>query len=126
LLPFTIAFFVHLDGDDLAAWWVKFTHFQCKKSAHLTIMQYSVFGSILTIGAMLGAIFSGTIADRVGRKCVSSNPVSILIISKSTKRSKACQGVLFSRTMDLCAFWRAGNGNIRCVLHCWISLYSLF
>ncbi|OEL14263.1 Sugar transporter ERD6-like 5, partial [Dichanthelium oligosanthes] len=33
------------------------------------MMQYSVFGSILTIGAMLGAIASGTVADRVGRRC---------------------------------------------------------
>jgi SP family facilitated glucose transporter-like MFS transporter 8 len=33
-------------------------------------MQYSVFGSILTIGAMLGAIVSGSIADRAGRRGV--------------------------------------------------------
>ncbi|WVZ71825.1 hypothetical protein U9M48_020360 [Paspalum notatum var. saurae] len=35
---------------------------------HLTLAEYSVFGSILTIGAMLGAIVSGSIADRASRK----------------------------------------------------------
>ena len=33
-------------------------------------MQYSFFGSILTIGAMIGAITSGQIADFIGRKGV--------------------------------------------------------
>ncbi|KDP40049.1 hypothetical protein JCGZ_02047 [Jatropha curcas] len=35
---------------------------------NLTASQYSMFGSILTIGAMLGAITSGRIADYIGRK----------------------------------------------------------
>ncbi|CAL4957499.1 unnamed protein product [Urochloa decumbens] len=35
---------------------------------NLSIAQYSVFGSILTAGAMLGAFASGTVADRVGRR----------------------------------------------------------
>ncbi|KAE8703735.1 Sugar transporter ERD6-like 16 [Hibiscus syriacus] len=34
----------------------------------LTLAEYSVFGSILTFGAMIGAITSGKIADFVGRK----------------------------------------------------------
>ncbi|XP_050274559.1 sugar transporter ERD6-like 5 isoform X3 [Quercus robur] len=34
----------------------------------LTLAEYSFFGSILTIGGMLGAIFSGKIADFIGRK----------------------------------------------------------
>ncbi|WRX24816.1 Major facilitator [Theobroma cacao] len=36
----------------------------------LSVAQYSLFGSILTIGAMIGAVMSGRIADYIGRKCV--------------------------------------------------------
>ncbi|KAE9598109.1 hypothetical protein Lal_00004060 [Lupinus albus] len=35
---------------------------------NLTVPQYSIFGSILTIGAMIGAIASGKIADYAGRR----------------------------------------------------------
>ncbi|RCV24170.1 hypothetical protein SETIT_5G063600v2 [Setaria italica] len=38
------------------------------RDLHLSLAEYSVFGSILTIGAMLGAIVSGSIADRAGRR----------------------------------------------------------
>ncbi|WCJ23599.1 Major facilitator superfamily protein [Euphorbia peplus] len=38
------------------------------ESLNLTTAQYSMFGSILTIGAMLGAITSGPITDYFGRK----------------------------------------------------------
>ncbi|KAK1423684.1 hypothetical protein QVD17_18991 [Tagetes erecta] len=34
----------------------------------LSLAEYSVFGSILTIGAMVGAIMSGKIADQLGRR----------------------------------------------------------
>lgn len=34
-------------------------------------IQFSVFGSIMTIGGMLGAILSGKIADIFGRRNVS-------------------------------------------------------
>ena len=33
-------------------------------------MQFSLFGSILTFGAMFGAITSGPLADSLGRKWV--------------------------------------------------------
>ncbi|OMO73258.1 General substrate transporter [Corchorus capsularis] len=36
----------------------------------LSVAEYSLFGSILTIGAMIGAIMSGRIADYMGRKWV--------------------------------------------------------
>ena len=35
------------------------------------IVQYSVFGSILTIGAIVGAVVSGKLADYIGRRGVS-------------------------------------------------------
>ncbi|KAJ0791222.1 putative major facilitator, sugar transporter, major facilitator superfamily [Helianthus annuus] len=39
-----------------------------KKDLNLTIAQYSLFGSILTFGAMIGAVASGPMADFFGRK----------------------------------------------------------
>ncbi|KAL3508018.1 hypothetical protein ACH5RR_033400 [Cinchona calisaya] len=39
-----------------------------RKDLNLTLAEYSMFGSILTIGAMIGAITSGRIADCIGRK----------------------------------------------------------
>ncbi|KAL6890546.1 hypothetical protein ACP4OV_008801 [Aristida adscensionis] len=39
------------------------------RDLNLSLAEYSVFGSIMTIGAMLGAIASGIVADRVGRRC---------------------------------------------------------
>lgn len=39
-------------------------------SNSLHFMQYSLFGSILTIGAMIGAIISGSVADYAGRRVV--------------------------------------------------------
>ncbi|KAJ8766497.1 hypothetical protein K2173_022556 [Erythroxylum novogranatense] len=39
-----------------------------KKDLNLSTSQYSMFGSILTIGAMIGAVTSGRIADFLGRK----------------------------------------------------------
>ncbi|KAK4751384.1 hypothetical protein SAY87_004866 [Trapa incisa] len=39
-----------------------------REDLNLSLPQYSIFGSILTIGAMLGAVTSGRIADFLGRK----------------------------------------------------------
>lgn len=45
-------------------------------------MQYSIFGSILTIGAMIGAIVSGSIADYAGRRVVSFSDSMCIYFSK--------------------------------------------
>ncbi|KAG6575036.1 Sugar transporter ERD6-like 16, partial [Cucurbita argyrosperma subsp. sororia] len=42
-----------------------------REELHLSLAQYSMFGSILTIGAMVGAVTSGPIADFIGRKGVN-------------------------------------------------------
>ncbi|XP_027353497.1 sugar transporter ERD6-like 7 isoform X2 [Abrus precatorius] len=39
-----------------------------RKDLNLSLAEYSLFGSILTFGAMIGAITSGPIADFIGRK----------------------------------------------------------
>ncbi|XP_059449292.1 sugar transporter ERD6-like 16 [Corylus avellana] len=39
-----------------------------REDLKLSLAEYSMFGSILTIGAMLGAITSGRVADFIGRK----------------------------------------------------------
>ncbi|KAK4800572.1 hypothetical protein SAY86_021059 [Trapa natans] len=39
-----------------------------REDLNLSLPQYSIFGSILTIGAMLGAVTSGRMADFLGRK----------------------------------------------------------
>ena len=48
----------------------------------MVILQYSNFGSILTIGAMIGAIVNGQIADYIGRRGVSTSPCleSLLVV----------------------------------------------
>ncbi|KAL5541764.1 hypothetical protein UlMin_009474 [Ulmus minor] len=44
------------------------TQSSIREDLNLSLAQYSMFGSIVTIGAMLGAITSGRIADYIGRK----------------------------------------------------------
>ncbi|XP_073028290.1 sugar transporter ERD6-like 16 [Primulina eburnea] len=44
------------------------TQAQIREDLNLTLSQYAMFGSIITIGAMIGAISSGRIADLIGRK----------------------------------------------------------
>ncbi|XP_009603614.1 sugar transporter ERD6-like 16 [Nicotiana tabacum] len=44
------------------------TQAEIRNDLNLTLAQYSIFGSIITIGAMIGAITSGRIADFIGRK----------------------------------------------------------
>ncbi|XP_073149153.1 sugar transporter ERD6-like 7 isoform X2 [Henckelia pumila] len=39
-----------------------------REDVHLSLAEYSMFGSILTFGAMFGAITSGKMADYIGRK----------------------------------------------------------
>ncbi|KAJ4968749.1 hypothetical protein NE237_015450 [Protea cynaroides] len=44
------------------------TEIAMRKDLNLSTAEYSVFGSILTLGAMFGAIMSGKVADLIGRK----------------------------------------------------------
>lgn len=73
---------------------------------HVLNMQYSLFGSIMTIGAMLGAIISGKTADIIGRKGVSflysdSHVLSLFQIAVRTLSS---------------VHFLTGNGDFRSIL----------
>ena len=52
---------------------------------HPSILQYSVFGSIMTIGGMVGAVISGKLADVIGRKYVSFLHDQIIICRTSVE-----------------------------------------
>jgi MFS family permease len=43
-------------------------------------LQFALFGSVLTIGAMIGAVTSGRLADFLGRKMVKQSHFSIGLI----------------------------------------------
>ena len=45
-----------------------------------SLLQYSMFGSSMTFGGMFGAIFSGKVADLIGRKGVILNLPSRLSV----------------------------------------------
>ena len=57
-----------------------FTDLNVMFDGKLCRLQYSVFGSILSIGAMIGAISSGWIADYIGRKGVRTKSYYVKII----------------------------------------------
>ncbi|GMP60626.1 hypothetical protein CsSME_00023406 [Camellia sinensis var. sinensis] len=44
------------------------TQFEIMEDLGLSLAEYSVFGSIMTVGAMLGAVMSGKLADLFGRR----------------------------------------------------------
>ncbi|XP_057782551.1 sugar transporter ERD6-like 7 isoform X2 [Salvia miltiorrhiza] len=44
------------------------TQFAIREDVNLSLAEYSLFGSILNFGAMIGAVTCGQIADRIGRK----------------------------------------------------------
>lgn len=68
-------------------------------------MQYSVFGSILTIGAMIGAIMSGRITDIIGRKRVRI--INFVFQVRSIPSFRSSHRRLLT----------AGNGSIRPLLY---------
>ncbi|XP_075483263.1 sugar transporter ERD6-like 7 isoform X2 [Primulina tabacum] len=49
-------------------WYSSPTQFAIREDVHLSLAEYSMFGSILTFGGMIGAITCGKIADYIGRK----------------------------------------------------------
>ncbi|KAI4373983.1 hypothetical protein MLD38_012035 [Melastoma candidum] len=63
----------------------------------LSLAEYSMFGSILTIGAMIGAISSGQIADFIGRKglmIVTGASLAFLMGTVVTWRTLALTGLI--------------------------------
>ncbi|KAJ3681102.1 hypothetical protein LUZ60_015591 [Juncus effusus] len=53
---------------------------QIREDLNLSLSEYSVFGSILTIGAMIGAVASGRLSDFLGRKGAMRTSAIVCII----------------------------------------------
>lgn len=51
--------------------YISMTPTEFRLSMHLNL-QFAIFGSVLTVGAMVGAVTSGRLADFLGRKMVKS------------------------------------------------------
>ncbi|XP_040372587.1 sugar transporter ERD6-like 5 isoform X4 [Rosa chinensis] len=89
----------------------------------LSVAEYSVFGSILTIGAMIGAVVSGKMADYIGRRGV---PIYIAEITPKNLRGgfttvhqlMICCGVSLTYLIGAFVNWRALAliGTIPCVV----------
>ncbi|KAM3752801.1 hypothetical protein ACB098_03G046300 [Castanea mollissima] len=69
----------------------------------LTVAEYSVFGSIMTIGALIGALLSGTTADLIGRRCQTFWIVDIFYIM-------GWLAIIFSKGVWLLNFGRLSLG----------------
>lgn len=81
----------------------------------MSLFQYSTFGSILTIGAIVGATLSGRIADYVGRRLVSQRQITL---SFSFSGTVVHFGLNFS-------FFHEGHGFLGGFLHLGISYHSI-
>lgn len=69
-----------------------------------------MFGSIITIGAMIGAITSGKIADFIGRKGVCIYKRKQILKRQKKKR------FLLMRFLYV-FFFGVGNENVSCILY---------
>ncbi|XP_078148292.1 sugar transporter ERD6-like 7 [Carex rostrata] len=56
------------------------TQAQIREDLNLSLGEFSVFGSIVTIGALVGAVASGRITDFIGRKGAMSSSAVVCII----------------------------------------------
>ncbi|KAI5658997.1 hypothetical protein M9H77_27790 [Catharanthus roseus] len=98
----------------------------------LSIAEYSVFGSILTFGGMMGALVSGRVADIVGRRIVSS-PFSLMFIRLKLQLSvfeavnNVASGNILHRRMDLNNFWEGYvANNLSCLKNAlWLDIGRL-
>ncbi|CAL1366943.1 unnamed protein product [Linum trigynum] len=59
---------------------------------NLSLLEYSMFGSILTIGAMLGAVTNGRTADFIGRKGAMRMSAMLCIMGWRRRRSRHGHG----------------------------------
>ncbi|XP_057535073.1 sugar transporter ERD6-like 7 isoform X2 [Amaranthus tricolor] len=79
---------------------------------HLSTAQFSLFGSILTFGAMFGAITSGPLADSLGRKWVpvyiaEIAPVNIRGALTTLNQVMISTGIAVAFLIGLVISWRA-------------------
>eukprot|EP01018_Ginkgo_biloba_P018609 Gb_17553 [translate_table: standard] len=73
----------------------------------LTVSQFSLFGSLSNVGAMLGAVLSGSIADYIGRKGVCALDLLMICINSGLNpqysrvaRNLLCKGSQYQQFLQ--------------------------
>ena len=101
---------------------INFTNFNIMFDGKLYQLQYSNFGSILSIEAMIGAISSGWIADSIGRKGVRLEDT----LSRSLIFGYLLLHKPFLTTWFLCRWNQAMRMSSMVCIAGWITVYLSF
>lgn len=87
----------------------------------LFFFQYSLFGSISTVGSLLGAVLCGKLTDVIGRRGVSWQSDKSFCYLSSLSKYRICFSLIYSTDN-----FKTGTLGFGCFLHCRMACNSIF